>query len=549
MFRPSIYVIACTLVVTLVPATSSAIDGAPPVSTRFASLGVDALITLELAAPDAGALLLEDVVADTTHGPRRVAQPLDVDDLNLGERGTWETVASGGQVCRLAVFVPGAVFLSFKFSRFELPPGAMLHFVSVDHAYTDGPYGPQHQRTTGRFGSPMVPGERAVIEVFVPAGEFALELESVSYGYRDAFGMSRVPLRRDPGMPSGITPGGGPFACQRDINCPEGDSYQVEKRAVAEGYDGSFVCTGQLLNNTDNDGRYLYLTATHCEFWLDPSTLAFYWNYENSTCGASDAPFTFSTGAVDLFHSTWPLGDVSLFELDGTDLEGQYDVSYLGWDRGSAVPTSSATIGFPADKPKQISIDDDSAIDCAGGCGVDSFGTEFWRIDDYEVGTTEGGSSGGALLDQNHRVVGVLTGGVGSNCNNFEWDEFYKLSAEWSDLEPFLDPAGTGAMTVDLWDGSSTPPPTFVRADVNDDGAVNIADAVASLSALFDGTIVPNCDDATDANDDGAFDIADAVHTLSNLFSGGPPPAAPFPTCGVDPTGDTLSCDAFTSCP
>jgi hypothetical protein len=45
-------------------------------------------------------------------------------------------------------------------------------------------------------------------------------------------------------------------------------------------------------------------------------------------------------------------------------------------------------------------------------------------------------------------------------------------------------------------------------------------------------------------NDDGAVDISDAVGLLGFLFLGATPPAAPFPTPGVDPTpADPLGCD------
>ena len=43
----------------------------------------------------------------------------------------------------------------------------------------------------------------------------------------------------------------------------------------------------------------------------------------------------------------------------------------------------------------------------------------------------------------------------------------------------------------------------FLRADVNLDGLVDIADAIATLSILFAGDPSPGCDDARDANDDG----------------------------------------------
>jgi hypothetical protein len=239
---------------------------------------------------------------------------------------------------------------------------------------------------------------------------------------------------------------GGPFSCQRDINCEEGAPYQDVKRAAAEGYDGQYICSGQMINNTRQDNRYLYITAEHCEWWIDPPTMAYYWNYENSTCGSNDAPLTFSTGSTDLYHSA--AADLDLLELDGTDLENRYDLYYVGWNHSGATPTSGATIGFPSDKPKQITIENDPVIDCAPGECPNGWGPNFWRIEAWDVGVPEGGSSGGMLLDQDNLLVGTLTGGVGTNCNTFEWDEFAKIAPHWASLQPFLDPNATGAVSL-----------------------------------------------------------------------------------------------------
>lgn len=91
--------------------------------------------------------------------------------------------------------------------------------------------------------------------------------------------------------------------------------------------------------------------------------------------------------------------------------------------------------------------------------------------------------------------------------------------------------------------------PAFTRGDVNADGLFDIADAVYSLSSLFAGSSAPTCADAADVNDDGFIDIADPVSALATLFTGAADPAAPFLSCGTDPTSDTLSCGSFAGCP
>jgi hypothetical protein len=90
--------------------------------------------------------------------------------------------------------------------------------------------------------------------------------------------------------------------------------------------------------------------------------------------------------------------------------------------------------------------------------------------------------------------------------------------------------------------------PAFSRGNANADGALDIADAVFTLSHLFASGPAPSCLDAGDANDDGRIDIADAVATLAHLFgaAGSLPP--PFGTCGPDGTADGLGCASFGPC-
>jgi lysyl endopeptidase len=456
--------VALTALALLVLASEAALSKptTPPKSFTHDLLRSDRIDRRGMPPVDIASHLERDAKHRDKPAPYRVAvaTPLDVDTESAG---TWETIPGVGRVWRFRVDSPGAVFMSFKFSDFDLPEGAELHFISATREYHDGAYRSRHNRPSRRFGSPMIPGDAAIIELFVPEGSrtASLELESVSHGFRNVMRMGSFPHRggphvaTDPSYDAFTAAAPESFSCQRDINCAEGAPYQDVKRAAAEGYDGAYICSGQLINNARQDNRYLYLTADHCEWWIDPPTMSYYWNYENSTCGSSDAPLRFSTGSTDLYHNA--SADLDLLELDGTDLESQYDIYFVGWNRSNATPTSAATIGFPSDKPKQVSIRYTPVTDCApGGCSG-GWGPNYWRIDAYDVGVPEGGSSGGMLLDQDNLLVGTLTGGVGTNCNNFTWDEYAKIAPHWASLQPFLDPNNTGAITLLGKDHSTIP--------------------------------------------------------------------------------------------
>lgn len=85
----------------------------------------------------------------------------------------------------------------------------------------------------------------------------------------------------------------------------------------------------------------------------------------------------------------------------------------------------------------------------------------------------------------------------------------------------------------------------FIRGDANQDGSVNIADAVLILDSLFGmPAAILLCEDAADANDDEQLNIADAVSLLGFLFTpGASEPPAPFPYVDRDGTGNgALGC-------
>jgi hypothetical protein len=88
--------------------------------------------------------------------------------------------------------------------------------------------------------------------------------------------------------------------------------------------------------------------------------------------------------------------------------------------------------------------------------------------------------------------------------------------------------------------------PSFRRGDVIPDGSLSITDVISLLEYLLVGGSPPDCMEAADSNDDADVDISDPIRILLALFGGQAP--LPPPSCGPDPTEDSLGCSAPADC-
>jgi subtilisin-like proprotein convertase family protein len=309
-----------------------------------------------------------------------------------------------------------------------------------------GPYTSHDIRRHGELWFPPIAGDTLVVDLYWPEEligvEPALHLGTVSHGYKP-FGVigREADLTRDFGD-SG--------ACNIDVACPLGDNWQDEKRGVVILLSGgSYFCSGSLINTTADDCRPYVLTAAHCG--ADAST-TFGFNFERPGCNSgtpADPGNESVTGAVVL--ANWGgvgTTDFTLLEMDLQPPES-FNHYYNGWSRDTAAAAECWAIHHPSGDAKKISYNADPLIDGT------NYGPNHWRITEWEEGTTEGGSSGSPLFDPGHRIIGQLHGGQAS-CTNITWDEYGKIDGSWtgggapgSRLSDWLDPDGTGAITVD----------------------------------------------------------------------------------------------------
>jgi len=95
----------------------------------------------------------------------------------------------------------------------------------------------------------------------------------------------------------------------------------------------------------------------------------------------------------------------------------------------------------------------------------------------------------------------------------------------------------------------SSTPTRFLRGDVNADQRVDLTDANFTLNYLFLRGEPPICRKAADTNDDGRLNVMDALALIDHLFRNAGALPTPAEACGLDPTLDGLDCEAQSTCP
>jgi lysyl endopeptidase len=413
---------------------------------------------------DREALSIEDQDRREQGLPDRFAVPEEV-SLTPDDAGTWETLPSGRSLWRLRINSPGVISLNLGFTRFWLPAEARMLVYS---ATGEGPvlaFDESDNAAHGELWTSVLLTEEVVVELEVDPGlrwQVDLELTSIGRGYR-FFG-------EDLADKSGF--------CNIDVVCPEGDPWRDEIDTVGVySLGGSTFCTGFMVNNTAENGKPYFMTAYHCDIRanLAPSIVV-YWNYQSPTCGQHGGGSLVENQNGSTLVAEYEGTDVTLLELDDLP-DPAFEVKYAGWNRGTGVPTSAVAIHHPGTDEKSISFENDPlTITSYQSYASPGDGTHL-RVTDWDLGTTEGGSSGSPLFDQNQYVVGQLHGGAAA-CNNNQPDWYARFHNSWTGggtsdtrLRDWLDPQGTGAMTVETIDpsGSSfevTPADGFVTSGI-----------------------------------------------------------------------------------
>lgn len=384
---------------------------------------------------------------------------VSVDILAAAEK---KTLPNGDVLYQYGVICPGAISINVIFDHFKLAAGTRLYLASDNGETFAGAYTSINNSPAAMLGTELVYDQKAVIEVIEPkavAGQSTVHLGTVVHGYRDLDGFMEKAL-------------GQAGACNIDVNCPLGLGWENQRNAVACVVSGGGACSGSLVNNTSGAIIPYYLTANHCGTagtggWV----FRFRWERTaaNAICATTNS--TANNGPVNMTVNGCVLrannssSDFILVELN-TAPDPAWGIYYNGWDHSDALTVTQGTgIHHPSGDIKKISRENDPLTQQVTAFNGNP-NTNVWRVANWDQGVTEPGSSGSPIFDQNHRTIGVLSGGTSAcsgTVDNGGYDIYGRFGTAWdlgatpaTRLKEWLDPGNTNIPFIDGVDPAGT---------------------------------------------------------------------------------------------
>lgn len=362
--------------------------------------------------------------------------------------GSWDKTKFDGKIWKLKIISKGAYSINLIFDKLNLPEGASLYIYNETGTMVYGPVTSANCNASGMFASDIIIGESIILEYFEPNAslkEGKISISKVIHGYKDVFRTNDYV--KDYNLAGD---------CEIDINCPEGDDWCVESRAVAMilRNDNTECCSGVMINNVNEDLTPFFLTANHVlGDELDLNTALFRFRYKNPTCNAPSYYGIYWTFTGSILRANSSVSDFALLELNNYNANNNIDriagLHFAGWTRSTTDIPPVTCIHHPAGDVMKISKDSESPfLTNLAGSG---YNNTHWYVENWDKGSTTGGSSGSPLFNYKHRIIGQDHRGNGNpECHDEKGTYFGAFYKSWDlGLKNWLDPYNTGEIEVD----------------------------------------------------------------------------------------------------
>ena len=368
--------------------------------------------------------------------------------------------SDGTNVWRLGIRSRGAYSINILFSKFHLSKGAKVFVYNTDQTQILGSYTDENNTEHNLLPVQPIGGEELIVELQEPENSDSISEIEIGEVNHDFLGLFRAGTEpRDPSQ-----------SCHPNLVCYPEDA-QAGSGVLELIINGNTYCTGALVNNTAQDGTPYLLTATHClnkdynaaflsnrKYDVVAGSIIAFFHYESPVCDASIRGNTQMTlaGADSLLISE--KHDISLLRFLQIPPR-EYQPYYLGWNVSSAPSAPFHGIHHPNGGIKKIAVESDALT-------ITSFGTSapynmesnsHWNVAQWDVASTEKGSSGSPLVDKDKRLIGTLSGGL-SECSSPKGpDQYASLNKFWNvegsinnpnPIKYYLDPVNSAAQQL-----------------------------------------------------------------------------------------------------
>ena len=163
-------------------------------------------------------------------------------NYNFFDHAQKTTLDDGNEAWRLDIKSRGAEAISLEFIPFYLSDDALLYIYNEDLSVVLGAYSSLNNNEDNIFSIPLLRGEMIHMELIIPQDSQEannIVIDEIIHDYRDILNLwENYESERN---------------CGVNVNCSSANNYQDPVNAAAFLDMGGYICSGSMINNTNND--------------------------------------------------------------------------------------------------------------------------------------------------------------------------------------------------------------------------------------------------------------------------------------------------------
>ncbi|MFV0507509.1 MAG: T9SS type A sorting domain-containing protein [Bacteroidales bacterium] len=362
-------------------------------------------------------------------------------NLTPNNSGRWQQGSGTTEIWTLEIKSADAKSINLIIDSFHMPPSAKLYVWGNEEDLPNGYIGAHNNNGSKTLAVLPTKGDIINIQLEVEYKEkdrCSLHISQISHDYYGVFNI----LKRLSG------------SCEINSNCNTEEQWVKSKKAICQMIiEGISLCTGTVMNNTNNDFTPYVLTANHCYEGENIAQRTLYIFMKESPNCVELSANRMNSISGGIYKANSVKQDYYLTEIN-KKIPIHFQTYYSGWTREKSISNNNACIHHPQGDKKKISISL-QAPTIEAYTDSELTVNHAWQIKQWNSGTTEGGSSGAGLFDNLGYYRGSLIGGDAS-CSNPVFDFFSAFYKNWDfetvssmQLKYWLDPLGIDPTTLD----------------------------------------------------------------------------------------------------